>query len=393
MDQDINRFQGQPTSARKKILFVITQSEMGGAQMFLLQLLTHVRRDAYDLTIAVGSDGDGSFSRALGGIGITPLIIKSLKRDPHPISDIRAIYEIRDIINSLQPATLFLLSSKAGFIGSLAGQLARQRPVVIYRIGGWTFNDPWPAWKRQLWKGLERTSGPWKDYIIVNNTHDLIQARQFHIEPSKGLELIYNGIEPYGNGTLAPDAARAKLLELCGLSANNTAKIACTIANFYPAKGLETLLEAAALLKDENLVFIIIGDGQERPRLQQKIAALGLQRSVFLPGALENARQYLPGAQVFVLPSLKEGFPWSVLEAMAAKIPVVATRVGAVPEVLDNGKSGIIVESGKPVEIKEAVLTVLHQENLAREMVIQAHQTLVKSFSITSMIEKIETLL
>ncbi|HVX91536.1 MAG TPA: glycosyltransferase, partial [Candidatus Paceibacterota bacterium] len=386
-------FQGQPTSARKKILFVITQSEMGGAQMFLLQLLTHLRRDAYDLTIAVGSDGDGSFSHALSGIGITPLIIKSLKRDPNLLSDIRAIYELRDIINSLQPATLFLLSSKAGFIGSLAGQLARKRPTVIYRIGGWTFNDPWPVWKKQLWKALERTSSPWKDYIIVNNTHDLIQARQFHIEPAKGLELIYNGIEPYGDGGLAPETARAKLLELCGLSANDTSKIACTIANFYPAKGLETLLEAAALLKNENLIFIIIGDGHDRPKLQQKIAALGLQRSVFLPGHLENARQYLPGANVFVLPSLKEGFPWSVLEAMAAKIPVVATRVGAVPEVLDNGKSGIVVEPSKPTEMKEAILTILHQENLAREMVIQAHQTLVKSFSITSMVEKIETLL
>src|SRR3989344_8655000 len=130
---------------KKRILFVITQSELGGAQRFLSNLTSHLNRDTYELLVAVGSTGNGDFLRVLKAGGIPCQTLKFLKREPTP-RDIWAIFEIRSLIKNYHPDILFLNSSKAGFIGSLASVFPTKINAmkVIYRIGGWSFNDPLP---------------------------------------------------------------------------------------------------------------------------------------------------------------------------------------------------------------------------------------------------------
>src|SRR3989344_2626375 len=134
---------------KKRILFVITQSELGGAQKFLFNLTSHLDKEVYDFQVAVGSSGNGDFLRVMKADDVPCQILKFLKREP-AISDIRAIFEIRGLIKNYRPDVLFLNSSKAGFIGSLASVFPMKINAmkVIYRIGGWTFNDPWPKWKK-----------------------------------------------------------------------------------------------------------------------------------------------------------------------------------------------------------------------------------------------------
>ena len=105
-----------------------------------------------------------------------------MARGINPIKDIAAVFELRKLIKDFSPDTLFLVSSKAGFIGSLATVFpARIKTRVIYRIGGWSFNDPWPIWKKWLWIILEWLSARWKDIIIVNNLYDLESANKLKI--------------------------------------------------------------------------------------------------------------------------------------------------------------------------------------------------------------------
>ena len=180
-----------------------------------------------------------------------------------------------------------------------------------------------------------------------------------------------------------------------GNAGAGTAKtIIGTIANFYPSKGLEYLIQAAGLLKDrEDLIFLIIGDGFLRTGLERQIKNLGLQNKIFLLGHLENARQYLPAFDIFLLPSVKEGFPWVVLEAMSAKLPMIATKVGAVPEIIEDGKNGLLVEPGQPKQIAQKIKELLANDYLKKEIGIQGHQTLLFKFSPEKMVKEVEKIL
>src|SRR3989344_1678620 len=186
---------------KKRILFVITQSELGGAQRFLSNLTSHLDRDVYEFLVAVGSSGNGDFLRVLKATSIPCQTLKFLKRGSSlpSLSDIKAIFEIRNLIKNYRPDVLFLNSSRAGFIGSLASVFPTRINAVkvIYRIGGWTFNDPWPKWKKTFWIFLEWLSSKWKDVIIVNNQRDLDQAQKLKIKPRREIVLVHNGIEVY----------------------------------------------------------------------------------------------------------------------------------------------------------------------------------------------------
>lgn len=383
---------------KKRVLFIITQSELGGAQRFLSNLVSHLDRDAHEVLVAVGSSGNGDFLRVLKAGGIPCQTLKFLKREPG-LNDIKAVFEIRGLIKNYRPDVLFLNSSKAGFIGSLASVFPTRINAmkVVYRIGGWSFNDPWPKWKKCFWIILEWLSSKWKDVIIVNNKHDLDQAKKLKIKSRVQTVLIHNGIETYKLDLMPKEEAREKLFEQALKTSGRSVQaknIIGTIANFYPTKGLEYLIGAAdCLSENEDTVFFIIGDGELRPEIEKMIREKGLKKKVFLLGQIPDAYRFLPAFDVFVLPSVKEGFPWALIEAMSAKLPVIATNVGAVPEIIDDHKNGLIVKPRDSAGLADRIQEVLENDRLRNELGIQAHQTVLFKFELDKMVKKIEELL
>lgn len=374
---------------KTRIFCVITQGELGGAQQFLTQLATHLNPEQFELHIVWGA-GSHALAHQLPP-QVTTAVAKHLVRPIAPRHDFSVIRELRTMMTRYQPDIVLCLSSKAGFVGALAANDLRGRFPhlrVIYRIGGWTFNDPWPQWKKRLYRWLEKFSARWKDTIVVNSMHDLQQARALGIRPRKEVICIPNGIEPYLD-ILPRDQA------LTAINSHISERyrdlpfehLVGTIANFYPAKDLDTLIRAAAQTV-KSVRFVIIGEGALRKHLEHLIGELGLQDRFFLIGSVSHAYRYLSALDAFVLPSAKEGFPWAILEAMAAKIPIIATRVGAVSEILDDHRSGIIVPPGHPERIATAITELLNDDRLRQDLAIQAHQTLITKFSLRSMIDQ-----
>ena len=375
---------------KKRVLFVITQSEPGGAQRFVLNLLTHLDKDQYEAMVAIGNTGNGNLFRALHAEGIPTHRILHLVRDISIKEDLKAVSELRKLIKEYRPTTVFLNSSKAGFIGALAARCPTKlkNTKIVYRIGGWSFNDPGTRWQKWSWKVLEWVSAKWKDVIIVNNQHDFDRAIKLRIKPRKKLVLVYNGIETYKLDLMSRDEARTKL----EIPADKY--VVGTIANLYPAKGLEYFIRTAYHFQNQDdLVFFVIGDGKERPALEALIKDLGLERKVFLVGQLTDAFKYLSAFDIFILSSVKEGFPWALIEAMAAKLPIVATRVGAVPEIIEDGKNGLIVEPGDPEAMAGKIKEIMDSSHLQKELGIQAHQTVLFKFELDKMVQQIEDLL
>ncbi|WKZ27359.1 MAG: glycosyltransferase [Candidatus Paceibacterota bacterium] len=380
------------SSALIRILCIITQSDMGGAQRFISELVTHSDAQRFTFSVAAGPDGNHALRNALPErVAYRP--ISSLRRAIAPWHDLRCIRDIREHILAEKPDILFLNSSKAGILGAIAARSCRKalpHMRIVYRIGGWQFRDPIHPLLQTTYRTLERWSARWKDVIVVNSESDRDAGITHHIAPRRELIAIHNGIDPYPT-TYTRAEARAHIAEAIQIPISDTTTLIGTIANAYPAKDLPTYIRAA-LHFNPQAHWIIVGDGPERPALEQLIRRLDLQSRVHIIGQRQDAKMLIPAFDVFVLASVKEGFPWALLEAMAAKVPSVATRVGGIPEIITDGEDGLLVEPQNPAALAQRIHTLVAEERLAHDIVIAAHQRIVTRFSLQSMIAAYERL-
>ncbi len=387
----------------KKILFIVTQSEFGGAQHFLAHLVTALDKNRYNIIVAAGPEGDDEkgLLSFLEKKGINAQRLAYLRRSINPIFDFLGLIEIYKLIKKERPNTVFLCSSKAGALGSFATVLIPKsytlNPKVIYRIGGWTFNDPHSFLWKGFYKFIEKFSARWKDIIIVNAECHRKQAIELGIRPRKGIFTIYNGLDISKLEFLSREEARERLLgnSVAYQLISPSTILVGTIANLYPAKGLGYLIEAARIIKDRfvSIKFIVIGEGMERSKLEELIKKYNLGENFFLFGAVIDAYKYLKVFDIFALSSLKEGFPWTILEAMAAEVPIIATSVGAVPEIIENKKTGFLVKPGDAKELSKAIIGLLEDYSLRVEMAKNAKIAIGEKFSLEKMVREVEKLL
>jgi len=136
-------------------------------------------------------------------------------------------------------------------------------------------------------------------------------------------------------------------------------------------------------------IFLIIGDGRNRKELEEMIKERNLEKKFFLIGALPQAAKYLKAFDVFVLPSIKEGFPYVLLEAMAAGLPIVSSLVGGTPEIIENGQNGFLILSKNPKILAERIADILDNPELATRL-SQTGQEKIKEFSIEKMVQETE---
>ncbi len=365
---------------------------MGGAQRFMSELVTHSDAQRFSFSIAAGPDGNHALRDALPE-RTTYHTISSLRRAIAPWHDLQCVRDIRERILAEKPDIVFLNSSKAGFLGAIAARWCKKALPnlrVVYRIGGWQFHDPIHPSLQALYRTLERWSAHWKDIIVVNSESDRAAGIAHHIIPRRELIAIHNGIDPYPT-TYTKAEARAHIAEAIHIPIADDAIVIGTIANAYPAKDLQTFIRAAAHFGPE-AQWIIIGDGPERPALEQLIRRLELQSRVHMIGQRQDAKMLLPAFDVFALTSMKEGFPWALLEAMAAKVPSIATRVGGIPEILTHGEDGFLIEPQNPAALAQRVHALISDTRLAHDITMAAHQRIVTRFSLQTMITAYERL-
>lgn len=366
---------------KKKILYVITKSNFGGAQRQVFDLATNLPKDKFEVVVALG--GKGLLKEKLGGAGIRTISVETLDRDINIFSDLISFFKIFQIIKKEEPDIVHAHSPKAGGIASLAAFFLKTK--VIYTSHGWTFREN----RNAAWKLLVRLIS-WlivalSDKTIVVSEDDKREATDF-LGVKEKIVCIQNGV---GTITfLEKIEARKKIL-------SGQEKLADTfwfgaIAELHKNKGLNFAIEAM----DKNLpaILVIIGEGEERKNLEQLITERGLQEKVFLVGQIGNAASFLKAFDVFLLPSLKEGMPYSVLEAGTASRPVIASNVGGLPEIITDMESGILVQTGRPTEIRKAMEFLLNNPE-RRSAFGEALQNVVASkFGLPKTLSQIETL-
>ena len=370
------------TIDKTKILYVITQTEWGGAQKYVFDLATSLEAKNCQIYVAVGRNGDRALIERLRAENIEVIELKHLVRSISPTHDIFAIFELRRVYKQIKPDVVHLNSSMAGFIGSMANiMFGKIVPKVIYTAHGWVFNEPMKFRKKLLYLDLEIISSWFKNSIICVSDFDRQTAIKYKITKATKLVTIHNGLDSGATNFLSSKESKSKL----NLPSDKI--IIGTIANFYETKGLEYFIHSISELKNDNVIGVIIGDGKLRPELERQIKKLKIENQIILLGKHADAAKYLKAFDIYVSASVKEGFPYAILEAMASGRPIVATHVGGVPEMINNS-NGILVEAKNAKSLAEKIKFLIDNAEIADALAEQAEKDVSEKFSKEMMIKK-----
>lgn len=369
------------------ILYVITEEMWGGAQRYVFDLVTHLSDD-YHCVVAIGrSKGNSDMSKALTENNIDLIHLNYLTRSISPLSDCWAVKELQTLYNTLKPDIVHLNSSKASVIGSLAARLCKTKPKIVYTVHGWVFNEHLLPPLRSLYKILESWSGHYKDAFILLSPADNKQADQvLHIPQKKRHSIPLDIISgPHIHHDILCHELKKNYYIPSSFFEHPFRCI--TIANFFPTKDLATLLLGFKKIHDAGYDFraIIMGDGPERANLEHHIKNLNLENQIILPGFVKDAARYLPLFNLFILSSRKEGLPYTILEAMSAKIPVIATAVGGIPHLIEHGETGWLIPPHNPTKLAEAIKVVIDDPNHGKNQAMKAYEN-SQRYSLEEMI-------
>lgn len=301
-----------------RILFIITKGRWGGAQRYVYDLAGAAAKAGHEVCVAYGESG--ALTEKLSALGIATKQLPGLARDLGVTRDFRALSSLRHLFREFRPDITHINSSKAGVLGTLAAYQERV-PRIVFTAHGWPFLER----RNLLWR-LTALLGSWSTAlfahaVIVVSKNDLRIGKRMPFCGHK-MHLIYNGITlpTLGSGEIIRSAF-PKGVTITG-----------TIGELTKNKNQMSLLERAKYESD--LYVAIVGEGEERANLEAYIRRENLAERVKLFGFM-SATDVLRGFDTFALPSTKEGLPYVLLEAKAAGLPIVATRVGGVGEILD----------------------------------------------------------
>jgi glycosyltransferase involved in cell wall biosynthesis len=352
--------------AKPKLLLIVTSSAWGGAERYVSRLAIAAKAQ-FEVSVVAGSSRGFDLFKSLPA-DVKTIEVAELRRNISLWNDLSAVRVVRDLIDREGYDLVHSNSSKAGLIAAFAVRLSKRRPPLIFTAHGWGFLEKRSLFFQWMMFESEKISSNWRTATIVLTGAERDVALERGLSTSEGLHLIPLGIDPDEISFLERDEARDELAKVCGTRLER--QVIGTIANAYPAKNLMALLKAFDALAGEfpDLDLVILGDGPEMPSLLSRRDKLLHRDRACLPGAIKDAATLLKGFDIFVLPSTKEGLPWAILEASLAGLPIVATRVGALPELIEDGVNGLLVPPGDVGALITAIRSLLIDRDLFQKI-------------------------
>lgn len=304
-----------------KILYVITRSDHGGAQVAVLDLIHHLP-PGFHPVVAAGESG--YLQDECEKAGVPFRYVPGLVQPIAPILDLCALMQLTSLIWSEKPTLVHSHTSKAGMLARLAARITGTPSVFTAHT--WSFDEGVPSMRRRISVPLERLGAALGGKIITVSDANTRKALRHSITSQKNMVRVWNGV---------PDTP------LRARPGTTTPLTMITIARMVHQKDHATLLHAVSTLEG-NWRIQLVGDGPERTALEALTAELGLTQRVTFFGERQDVAHLLSQADIFILPSKWEGLPISILEAMRAGLPVIASDVGGVSEAVIGGETGFL---------------------------------------------------
>jgi glycosyltransferase involved in cell wall biosynthesis len=329
-------------------MLVITLAEVGGAQSYVASLLPALA-ERYDVVLA--AYGEGPLREAAADAGARFVPLRHVRRPIRPWRDLAGLVELGRLLRRERPQILHASSSKAGVLGRLAAAATRV-PIRFFTVHGWAFSA-YSGLPSLVYRVSDRLMAPLTTVTICVSENELaagLDAGTCSVERSV---VIRNAVDVSGAARSSHDRGVPRLIAVGRLKA---------------PKDFLTLIRAFAALPEESFEALIVGDGPDRVAVEAAIRELGLEGKVRVAGERDDVPALLADSDVFVLSSRSEGLPVSVLEAMAAELPVVASDVGGLAELVVDRETGILVPPGDVSALAAALGRLIDDRELRRRL-------------------------
>lgn len=315
-------------------------------------------------------------------------LFENLIQPLDPLKDTLALMDLTVFLKGNPYHIVHTHNSKAGFLGRLAARLAGV-PVIIHTVHGFSFHNQEPLWRQILFRNLERFASRWCDKMIFISQPLIDWALRERIVGEDKIAKIYSGIE-LDLFQPVPNDVSHKIREKWKLP--REAPVIGIVSKLWEGKGHWILIEALKEIKKEikDVVLVIVGEGYLYDKLVGMVNGNGLKNSVLFTGFQMNVSEIIATFDLAVLPSFFEGMGRVLLEAMAMGKPVVASRVGGIPDLVEDGLNGILVEPGNVRELVRALIRILNNKELAAKMGSEGRQKVTEKFSADAMVRSIE---
>ena len=368
---------------------------MGGPALHVAYLSAGLRDRGYETTLVAGSvsPGEQSMSYVAEEYGVDVTLIPHLHREISPVRDLLATFRLARMIREQRPVILHTHTAKAGAIGRLAALFAGKArpPVVVHTFHGHVLRGYFGPLRTAFFRTLERLLARIADTLIAVSPEVRDDLVALKVAPPEKFTVVRLGIE-LDERVAAADEARRRTRKVMGVPEQRF--LVGWIGRMTGVKRGADVLRAFRRLRDQgiNATLCMVGDGPERDELEQLAGELGLMHDCLFAGYQEDVGPFFSAFDAFVLPSGNEGTPVTAIEALASGCPVVATRVGGVPDVVRDGTDGFLVEPGDLDSLADALARLASDPELRREMGEAGRERVLPRYAVERLIDDVDAL-
>lgn len=374
-----------------KVLHPITRLIVGGAQENTIYTAAHLDKSKFQVDVISGvqTGSEGSLIEEANEQGVNLLFVNELVREISLLKDITALKKLYNTMRNNRYDIVHTHSSKAGILGRLAAKMAGI-PVIIHTIHGWSFHDYLPSYQKQLYIFLEKIAAKFSDALVFVSEADLEIGLKNGIGKKSQYRLIRSAIPRIHFNHLDKN----KEINRMKLGIPDNVLVIGNVGRLSDQKNpIEWIQIAQKIsLEEDNVVFLLVGDGPLRFDVEEEINEFCLSEKFFLPGLTRDVLSYFSIIDIFLITSLWEGLPRTVLQAMAMGIPVVAYKSGGIPEIVSDGITGYLCKAGDIESMVNKSIFLLKNHLVREEMGRKGSRLIRNDFDLQVMIEQISKL-
>jgi glycosyltransferase involved in cell wall biosynthesis len=377
-----------------RVLRVIARLNMGGPAIHVSALAAGLETRGYHTTLVAGSlaRGEDSMAFVADRLGVAVVSVPEMEREISLLHDARSIARLAGVIREERPHVLHTHTAKAGAIARAAALLAgdARPPVVLHTFHGHVLKGYFAPGRTAFFRQVERTLARYSDVLVAVSPEVRDELVSLGVAPRAKFAVIRLGIpleERLGDPTSVLDYRR-----LYGLPAE--AFVVGWVGRMTGVKDTTRALEIVRTTRERGVeaVLCLVGDGPDREQLEQVAFDLGIARACFFVGYQEDVAGYYRLFDAFLLPSVTEGTPVSAIESLASGTPVVANRVGGVPDVVRDGVDGFLVEPGDVEGAAERLEALARDPALRASMGDAGRARVVDRYSVSRLVDDVDRL-
>jgi glycosyltransferase involved in cell wall biosynthesis len=369
-----------------RVLHIHTLPVISGSGLNTFLSMRGLNKGVYETALACAPGG--KLIPLVRSQSMRVITFKNLVQPLHPVKDALAVINLTLFMKKNPYHIVHTHNSKAGFVGRLSAKLAGV-PVIVHTVHGFSFHDKEPTWRQWLFRNAERLASHWCDCMIFISQPLVDWALKERIANHKKIVKIYSGIE-LDRFTPVTEEETKRLREKWGLGERDA--VVGIVSKLWDGKGHALLIEAFREIRQRKreAKLLMVGEGYLLKSLRELVDKYKLNDAVVFTGFQAEVAQIIATFDVAVLPSLFEGMGRVVVEAMAMEKPVVASRVGGIPDLVEHGVNGYLVSPGDVKELEHAVFKLLNDPSLARRMGKEGRRKISNQFSAATMADSID---